>query len=67
MSATTTLKDTALALIAPDKGILAADESHATTGRRFEALGISTARRTIGARLVTRQTSAEPAKATGAE
>ena len=39
MSATT-LKDTALALVAPGKGILAADESHATIGRRFEALGI---------------------------
>jgi len=37
----TTLKDTALALVAPGKGILAADESHATIGRRFEALGIS--------------------------
>src|SRR4029450_284906 len=40
MSATT-LKDTALALVAPGKGILAADESHATIGRRFESLGIS--------------------------
>src|SRR5213593_3776378 len=39
MSATT-LKETALALVAPGKGILAADESHATIGRRFEALGI---------------------------
>src|SRR6266446_8057340 len=36
----TTLKETALALVAPGKGILAADESHATIGRRFEALGI---------------------------
>src|SRR5213594_1003678 len=36
----TTLKGTALALVAPGKGILAADESHATIGRRFEALGI---------------------------
>jgi len=39
MSATT-LKETALALVAHGKGILAADESHATIGRRFEALGI---------------------------
>jgi len=39
MSATT-IKETALALVAPGKGILAADESHATIGRRFEALGI---------------------------
>src|SRR2546422_2207333 len=39
MSATT-LNDTALALVAPGKGILAADESHTTIGRRFEALGI---------------------------
>src|SRR5213593_2625028 len=39
MSATT-LKETALALVAPGKGILAADESHTTIGRRFEALGI---------------------------
>src|SRR5213594_328779 len=39
MSATT-LKETALALVAPGKGLLAADESHATIGRRFEALGI---------------------------
>src|SRR5881397_1777695 len=40
MSATT-LKETALALVAPGKGILAADESHATIGRRFDALGIA--------------------------
>jgi fructose-bisphosphate aldolase, class I len=36
-----TLERTALALVAPGKGILAADESHATIGRRFEALGIA--------------------------
>jgi fructose-bisphosphate aldolase class 1 len=30
-----TLKDTALALVTPGKGILAPDESHATIGRRF--------------------------------
>jgi fructose-bisphosphate aldolase class I len=35
-----TLAETALALVAPGKGILAADESHATIGRRFEAFGI---------------------------
>src|SRR3989454_7068630 len=40
MSATT-LEETALALVAPGKGILAADESHATIGRRFEPLGIA--------------------------
>jgi len=39
MSATT-LEDTTRALVAPGKGILAADESHATIGRRFEALEI---------------------------
>ena len=38
---THTLEGTALALVAAGKGILAADESHATIGRRFEALGIS--------------------------
>src|SRR5213594_4306382 len=38
--ATTTLEGTARALVAPGKGILAADESHATIGRRFEPLGI---------------------------
>src|SRR5512145_175847 len=35
-----TLAETALALVAPGKGVLAADESHATIGRRFEAFGI---------------------------
>jgi fructose-bisphosphate aldolase, class I len=35
-----TLAEVARALVAPGKGILAADESHATIGRRFEALGI---------------------------
>ncbi len=39
--ATTTLEGTARALVAPGKGILAADESHATIGRRFEPLGIA--------------------------
>jgi fructose-bisphosphate aldolase, class I len=39
--ATRTLQDTARALVAPGKGILAADESHATIGRRFEPLGIA--------------------------
>ena len=38
---TTTLEETARALVAPGKGILAADESHATIGRRFEPLGIA--------------------------
>jgi fructose-bisphosphate aldolase class I len=38
---TATLERTASALVASGKGILAADESHATIGRRFEALGIS--------------------------
>src|SRR5207248_11446855 len=36
-----TLEGTARALVAPGKGILAADESHATIGRRFEPLGIA--------------------------
>jgi fructose-bisphosphate aldolase, class I len=35
-----TLAEAACALVAPGKGILAADESHATIGRRFEAFGI---------------------------
>jgi fructose-bisphosphate aldolase, class I len=39
--ATTTLEATARALVAPGEGILAADESHATIGRRFEPLGIA--------------------------
>src|SRR5438094_9350189 len=39
--ATTTLEVTARALVAPGKGILAADESHATIARRFEAHGIA--------------------------
>lgn len=34
------LEDTALELVAPGKGILAADESHGTIGKRFEAVGI---------------------------
>jgi fructose-bisphosphate aldolase class I len=39
--ATKTVEGTAHALVAPGKGILAADESHATIGRRFAPLGIS--------------------------
>src|SRR3989441_11534321 len=39
--ASASLEGTAVALVAPGRGILAADESHATIGRRFEALGIS--------------------------
>src|SRR5438876_1081729 len=35
------LEGTAVALVAPGRGILAADESHATIGRRFDALGIA--------------------------
>src|SRR5437899_12785648 len=38
---TTTLEGTARDLVAPGKGILATDESHATIGRRFEPLGIA--------------------------
>src|SRR5262245_11838486 len=34
------LEATARALVAPGKGILAADESHPSIGRRFEPLGI---------------------------
>lgn len=34
------LEDAALELTAPGKGILAADESHGTVGKRFEAVGI---------------------------
>ena len=37
----TNLEVTARALVAPGKGILAADESHATIGRRFEQYGIA--------------------------
>jgi fructose-bisphosphate aldolase class I len=39
--AATTLETTALALVPAGKGILAADESTATIGRRFQALGIA--------------------------
>jgi fructose-bisphosphate aldolase, class I len=35
------LEGTARALVAPGKGILAADESHPSIGRRFEPLGIA--------------------------
>src|ERR687890_2900241 len=34
------LEETARELVAPGKGILAADESFGTIGKRFEALGI---------------------------
>ena len=34
------LEKTARALVAPGKGILAADESFGTIGKRFEAVGI---------------------------
>ena len=34
------LEATARALVSPGKGILAADESHPSIGRRFDALGI---------------------------
>jgi fructose-bisphosphate aldolase class I len=37
---TEALEGTARALVAPGKGILAADESHPSIGRRFEPLGI---------------------------
>ena len=36
----TQLESTARALVSSGKGILAADESHPTLGRRFSALGI---------------------------
>jgi fructose-bisphosphate aldolase class I len=36
----TSLEATARAMVAPGKGILAADESHATIGRRFQAIGV---------------------------
>src|SRR5262249_33463286 len=39
--ATTTLEGTARALVASGRGLLAADESHATIGQRFEPLGIA--------------------------
>ena len=35
-----TLSETASALVAPGKGILAADESNRTIGARFAALGV---------------------------
>ena len=34
------LEETARLLVAPERGILAADESSATIGKRFETLGI---------------------------
>ena len=36
----TQLESTARALVSSGRGILAADESHPTIGRRFSALGI---------------------------
>ena len=36
----TLLRETANKMVAPGKGILAADESHATIGKRFAALDI---------------------------
>ena len=42
------LASTALSLVAPGKGLLAADESHATIGKRFDTIGLAnseTARR----------------------
>ena len=38
---TTRLEQTARALVVPAKGILAADESHATIGRRFAPVGVA--------------------------
>jgi fructose-bisphosphate aldolase, class I len=35
------LEATARALVAPGKGLLAADESHGTIGRRFQAIGVA--------------------------
>lgn len=37
----TGLEATARALVAPGKGLLAADESHGTIGRRFQAVGVA--------------------------
>lgn len=37
---TADLETTVRALMTPGKGILAADESHGTIARRFEALGV---------------------------
>jgi len=34
------LRETALAMVAPGKGLLAADESTATIGKRFEKIGV---------------------------
>jgi fructose-bisphosphate aldolase class 1 len=44
--ATTDLATTAEALVAPGKGILAADESTSTIARRFESIGSSRPRQT---------------------
>src|SRR3989441_9384063 len=44
--ASASLEGTAVALVAPGRGILAADESHATIGRRFDALGIANSEET---------------------
>ena len=40
------LKDTAQKMVATGKGILAADESHPTIGKRFAALGIENSEET---------------------
>ena len=47
----TTLHDTARDLVGPGKGILAADESTGTIGKRFDTIGVE-------------NTEAEPARAT---
>ena len=44
-----TLIDTARALVAHDKGLLAMDESNATCNKRFAALGIPKLRGATGA------------------
>ena len=58
----TQLKSTARALVSPGKGILAADESHPTIGRRFAPSASRTPKRTAGSTgemLFTRKGSAE--------
>ncbi len=46
------LHETALALVAPGKGILAADESTGTIAKRFDAIGVGVHRGDIAARTV---------------
>ena len=41
MNSTNALYDTARALVAPGKGILAADESTGTIGKRFDSIGVT--------------------------